>query len=186
MTIDPKIHDALFDAFKKAIDGVKVHVDFDKMAQLSIREGAVVADVNGEKVTLAFINAQKAKMTECPHANIQCNPMRPKRGNGTYRGLEGWEGAVCADCDKGFGWFCPQSPDHACHYFSEKGENVNGRPAVRLHTGELVAVPDKFYEGWTSHDGVTVSSKTEPYTFEDQAHETDDCCLFCNDPEERK
>lgn len=25
-------------------------------------------------------------------------------------------GALCAVCGKSFGWWCPKSPDHICHY----------------------------------------------------------------------
>lgn len=25
-------------------------------------------------------------------------------------------GAICAICGKNFGWWCPKSPDHLCHY----------------------------------------------------------------------
>ena len=72
-----------------------------------------------------------------------------------------WDAPICDDCGKVFGgWFCPDSPDHACHYFTEGGK-------VELNTGEW-AVPNP--EHW--EDG--------------KEYETDDRCLFCGDPEERK
>jgi len=67
---------------------------------------------------------------------------------------------VCDDCGKRFpGWYCPDSPDHNCHYFTDD----NG--TVELVTGEFVKPADP---DW------------------DKEYETDDECLFCGSPEERK
>jgi hypothetical protein len=67
------------------------------------------------------------------------------------------ESAFCSLCDRDFGWYCVESKDKCCHYFSEKGK-------VKLITGELVDVPK-------DHD---------PY------NEDYDWCIFCGAPEERK
>ena len=67
------------------------------------------------------------------------------------------DGAVCSICNQHFGWWCPDSPDHSCHYYSKDGK-------VELRNGSLVDVPK-------NHD---------PY------YETDDCCIFCENPDERK
>jgi ribonuclease HI len=67
------------------------------------------------------------------------------------------DSACCSLCDRYFGWYCPDSKDKCCHYFSENGK-------VELITGEIVNVPK-------SHD---------------QYHEDYDWCIFCGDPEERK
>ena len=68
------------------------------------------------------------------------------------------EVAVCEICQKRFSWYCPDSPDHLCYYFVEKG-NV-----VTLSNGEVISAP-------STHD-----SEYESY----------DWCMFCGDPEERK
>jgi len=71
----------------------------------------------------------------------------------------GMEGSTyCTICDLHFGHYCPESLDHACHYYTED----NGR--VKLATGELVDAPD-------GHNS---------------KYETDDSCIFCGVPDERK
>ena len=67
--------------------------------------------------------------------------------------------AVCLVCGEDFGWWCPKSPDHLCHYYSENGK-------IELQDGTKVDRP-----------------KDAPVSVK---YETDDCCLFCHDPEERK
>lgn len=67
------------------------------------------------------------------------------------------DSAICEICDQSFGWWCPDSPDNCCHYFSENG-------FIALENGQKVPIPP-------DHD---------------EKYETDDCCIFCHDPEERK
>lgn len=67
------------------------------------------------------------------------------------------ESAYCAVCGEGFGWSCPNSPDKCCHYYTVKG-------FVELINGE----------------------KVKPADDHDSNFETDDSCIFCGDPEERK
>ena len=69
----------------------------------------------------------------------------------------------CEVCGEDFGWACPKSPDHTCHYFSER-VTPGMEPHVKLHNGGIAYLSSDHYE-------------------ED---ETDDCCLFCHDPNERK
>jgi hypothetical protein len=72
----------------------------------------------------------------------------------------GYDSAFCVVCEANFGWRCPTSPDGACHYFS-----MHGRPGfVRLIDDSEVPVP-------ADHD---------------IDYETDDDCMFCHQPEERK
>jgi ribonuclease HI len=71
--------------------------------------------------------------------------------------VEKGDSAYCALCSDHFGWYCPDSPDHSCHYFSHAGK-------VELSDGTLVDKPANDYDGY----------------------ETDDMCLFCGDPQERK
>jgi len=65
--------------------------------------------------------------------------------------------AVCPTCDKDFGWFCEKSPDGVCHYYT-----INGK--VELLNGTLIDQPK-------GHD---------------PDNESDDWCIYCGMPEERK
>lgn len=65
----------------------------------------------------------------------------------------------CAVCQKYFGWYCPESPDKTCHYFT----NENG--LIELMNRELVR-PGKEWPG--------------------KKFESDDFCVFCGHPDERK
>lgn len=65
--------------------------------------------------------------------------------------------ALCVVCGKSFGWRCKVSPDGVCHYFSEDGK-------VELIDGTFVDIP-------IDHD---------------PEYETDDGCIFCGHPDERK
>ncbi len=60
-------------------------------------------------------------------------------------------------------WSCEASPDGYCHYFTEPSETGRGR-VVRLYTSDI----------WNAPAG--------------HAHqrENSDCCLFCEEPEDRK
>jgi hypothetical protein len=68
------------------------------------------------------------------------------------------DSATCETCDKDLGWKCEHAPDGVCHYFSEDDGQVN------LTNGQSVPVPD-------GHDA---------------QFETEDSCIFCQNPEERK
>jgi len=74
------------------------------------------------------------------------------------------EGAECKDCGKSFGWFCPESPDKECHYYTDSYDEGLG---VMLRNGEIILAKDL------------------PSTWEEN-HESDDWCIFCGLPEERK
>lgn len=92
----------------------------------------------------------------------------------------------CAICGSEFGWWCPASPDHICHYFtigSSRGTpNMSGcfeddTPGicgkVMLLSREFVTPP-----GYMDNDQVPLARM--------QQFETDDRCLFCGSPRERK
>lgn len=66
----------------------------------------------------------------------------------------------CKDCGGDFGWYCPNSPDHKCYYYSEE---IDGKRGVTLMNGTFFVL--------------TSGSKQD---------ESDDWCIFCNGPEERK
>lgn len=72
------------------------------------------------------------------------------------------DSAWCEDCETHFGWWCPDSPDHLCQYFSY---DKNGTRAVMLRDG-------------TEH--IFQEYKNDPN------YESDDDCLFCGSPDERK
>jgi len=46
--------------------------------------------------------------------------------------IKEYESAVCIICGKNFGWWCPKSPDHFCHY-SESYDSCDfcGEPEER-------------------------------------------------------
>lgn len=66
-------------------------------------------------------------------------------------------GAKCLICNQHFGWRCTKSPDHVCHYYTEEG-------TIMLIDETVVNAP-------TDHDAES---------------ETDDSCIYCGMPEERK
>ena len=79
---------------------------------------------------------------------------------------EGGGSARCVTCNRYMGfWFCPQSPDNRCYYYSEP--NGDGSRHVQLENG----VKHQLTKEWRDDDA---------------EHETDDDCLFCHHPEERK
>jgi len=72
------------------------------------------------------------------------------------------DSGVCSECGAGDGsWWCPKSPDNHCYYFSEEAES---KRVVLLKNGETFILP--------------ADHKHE--------NETDDTCLFCGAPDERK
>lgn len=93
---------------------------------------------------------------ECQHS---FKPLTSKQLSDEWMSV----GAFCiGGCDKSFGWRCKKSPDGVCHYFSEDGK-------VELIDGTTVTVP-------ADVDGHV----------NDPNYETEDSCLFCGHPEERK
>lgn len=67
------------------------------------------------------------------------------------------ESAKCLTCGNYHGWRCKKSPDGVCHYFSKDGK-------VALLGNRECDIPPEH----------------------DDKYETDDCCIFCDMPEERK
>lgn len=85
----------------------------------------------------------------------------------------------CTICGEGFGWYCEKSPDHACHYFSEKGDHDK----IKLVDGTLVDNPAATIDP----DDVDYENDTDPLLNPyDASYENDDECLFCGAPDERK
>ena len=89
------------------------------------------------------------RLAPCTH------PLTVQKGDSHY----------CRTCKShvGEGWWCPDSPDNHCYYFTEKWPGNAGR-FVDLKNGDR-----RFFHKDHDHE-----------------NETDDCCLFCGAPEERK
>lgn len=75
------------------------------------------------------------------------------------------ESAQCLICNSYFGWRCKISPDQNCHYYTEQ-DGPNGLRYVTLINGQkhYLPLPSNYDNQW----------------------ETDDSCLFCGMPDERK
>lgn len=73
-------------------------------------------------------------------------------------------GAICKNlrCNEYFGWYCPDSPDHLCHYCADQDEKGY---FVKLVNGERCNLLN--------------------YTIKDKNNESNDWCIFCGHPEER-
>lgn len=67
------------------------------------------------------------------------------------------EDTCCAICGIGLGWRCENSPDGVCHYHSNNHK-------VTLVNGNIAILPDDY----------------------DDNFESDDWCVFCGEPYERK
>lgn len=67
--------------------------------------------------------------------------------------------AYCDICQERFGWFCSDSPDEVCHYYTDSATGL-----IHLRNGTTV----------------------KPADDHDSRYETHDTCLFCGAPDERK
>ena len=75
-------------------------------------------------------------------------------------------GSVCCEiCSTDLGWGCAHSPDRVCHYYSDI---VDGQRVIILSDKTTVVIPEF----------------NDPEY--DDSYETDDICLYCSKPEERK
>jgi hypothetical protein len=96
------------------------------------------------------------KLKQCPHVIQYCYEIEKWSSGTTFKEGSTW----CEVCDKDFGHYCDVSPDHACHYFTEDG-------MIKLNNGQII-------------DSKTLDPDHDP------DWETDDTCLFCSNPQERK
>lgn len=99
---------------------------------------------------------QSLSMSELERLHKAAIPCR--HNNGKKKG----ESFHCIDCKTNLGWFCKESPDLTCHYYTE---SYQGKNMVKLSGGSFYEYKGKFH---------------------DPEFETEDRCLFCGDPEERK
>ncbi len=74
--------------------------------------------------------------------------------------------AWCGDCNQYFGWWCPDSPDNTCYYHTYEVD-------AYLLTSRMVTLIDGTEHILRDYEG-------------DPKYESDDDCVFCHDPEERK
>ena len=61
------------------------------------RDGCIT---NPERCPFGFMDGLWEESIPCQHGKI----------------VRQHDSAVCAKCGKDFGWWCPKSPDHCCHY----------------------------------------------------------------------
>ena len=96
-----------------------------------------------------------------------------------------WEPAQCAICDSILekGWYCPDSPDLICHYFSVTEDD--GSETVMLLDGNEVPCPKS-----RCYDCDPCNMKPRDVCLNpgvpDQEYQSEDWCLYCGHPEERK
>ena len=100
-------------------------------------------------------------MEQCKHSVAVKDAPRHVKLYDSYE-FDDWGGAYCENCGQDHGWYCPDSPDHTCHYYSQMDEN--GERFVQLIDGSKHFLGLEHLQRW----------------------ETYDCCLFCGEPEERK
>lgn len=118
--------------------------------ELTEAQRAFTKKLDGIKVAIDILKKQyRDNLAECPHAIA----------------YEADGSSWCEVCGTDFGWHCPSSPDHCCHYFSERVA-PGMEPFVKLNNGGVAYLSSDHYEN--------------------QAYESDDVCLFCGDPNERK
>lgn len=78
------------------------------------------------------------------------------------------DSAICAICDEDLGWWCDESPDNTCHYFTEV-DPIDDQPTAIV---KLLNNSDHVL--------------TDAFNLKNLNFQTMDRCLFCGEPEERK
>jgi len=91
-----------------------------------------------------------------------CSIMKKDKPDSFLGEYPNWGSATCETCGKRYDWYCPDSPDHTCHYFSFPGYAMINY--VKLIDGTHHALPKEH----------------------DPNSEQIDQCIFCGEPEERK
>jgi hypothetical protein len=100
-------------------------------------------------------------------------------------------GAHCEICGEGFDWRCKRSPDGVCHYYTDSDGDDDKR-TVRLIDKTVVPYGEDevrayYKDGWAPEEIKELEAEQGPSLYEHDPHnETDDCCLFCGHPDERK
>ncbi len=111
------------------------------------------------QIAVKLAQDQLYEMTKtCKHVVLPLTPeSQAAFVRGEWLGMGRLDSAICEICDSDLGWRCPDSPDLACHYYSENG-------FVKLINGEQVPIPE-------DHN---------------PKYENSDSCIFCHSPDERK
>ena len=118
-----------------------------------------------QRVALKILRKQEIEIRQkiakienrCKHNIIHINPFPHVGENGS---------AACEDCNIEFGWWCPDSPDHVCHYHTHEVEGY-------LLTARAVELVDDTEYIIHDYQG-------------DLKYENADDCVFCHEPDERK
>lgn len=107
------------------------------------------------------------KMLEDQHLAITLKIMEIKADcKHTIVQTKSYGGAYCKDCNTNYGWWCPDSPDHLCHYHTHEVEGY-------LLTARAVELVDDTEYIIHDYQG-------------DPKYENADDCVFCHEPDERK
>lgn len=135
--------------------------NFDKTPEASKASGEYLKElIENEQCEIGRVNAtlnfliaerEKAKQEMCTHP---ADKVVEKKNS---------DCAHCTECGKTLDWFCPESPDKQCHYYTNQDDKGY---YVTLRSGER-----HYFKN---------------YTKSDSQDETDDSCLFCGAPNERK
>ena len=108
----------------------------------------------------------------CADKGHKIIPRNPKITEELKTDIWASTGALCEACGKTFGWWCPKSPDHHCHYDGVRCTTcghpvVNFKDAMKEHT--------RMYQHGNMLHATFVNIKY-----------CADSCIFCGMPEERK
>lgn len=130
-----------------------------QMPELTPEQAKLQADIEASKQEITEAQDRYGRLLDaCKHVlPVLTDEMKDHLRRHTEKSW-GFNYACCGICGRGLGWRCTESPDGVCHYFT----NDNGR--VKLIDGtevELAEPPDPDYE-------------------------SNDSCLFCASPQERK
>lgn len=122
----------------------------------------------------------------CPH-NMVCGDCGTNDATCPHDLVFGHSHPMCTICDFGknyedlTGWYCPDSPDHTCYYQSECDLKYGF-----FETWKNLTAEEK--ESRLNQRYVTLLTGLKHMlpSDHDWRHESDDWCIFCGAPEERK
>ncbi len=128
---------------------------------------ALQAQLKAQKEVIDAAEEEYQRLRGTCMKHLLLPPMTDELRDGLRKGSPWtwkYDYASCDVCKQSFGYRCPgkDSPDEVCHYFTE---DQDGKNMVLLSNGEYVEY-------------------TDPEHSPD--HESDDYCLYCGSPQERK
>jgi hypothetical protein len=151
---------------------------------------ALIADVK-EQIRIAQMMMQpltsrlRNLIETCPH-EIVCSECLTNDPECKADRVWGHGGAECSVCEYGsdfcedLGWYCPDSPDHLCHYTSIM--NVTG-PIDKM-TPEDAAIEAE-HRKYCFVELINKQKHFLPLNH-DWRGDSPDWCIFCHQPDERK